>query len=119
MMISGVLKSWPGLCFEAFIKYQDMLLLNGPGEYAGLLLKTVLFALGILPVSYSLAQNDSKIISTIKQLEIDWHHAYITHGSNMIKRILADDFINLGRTGLRATKQQTFENFKKDSSVYE
>jgi ketosteroid isomerase-like protein len=69
--------------------------------------------------SRSFAQSDSSIISTIKQLEIDWHHAYISHDSNVLKNVLADDYINLGRTGGRATKKQTLENFKKDSSFYE
>jgi hypothetical protein len=75
--------------------------------------------LGAISLLFSFAQDSSRAISTIKQLEIDWHHAYITHDISILKNILADDFINLGRTGGRATKQQTLENFSRDSSVYE
>ena len=84
-----------------------------------LLFRIILSALSACTISLSYAQHDSVIISTIKQLEIDWHHAYISHDSNILKNILADDFINLGRTGGRATKAQTLQNFKMDSSVYE
>jgi hypothetical protein len=83
------------------------------------IIRTLLAFLGVIAFSNSFAQNDSAIVSAIRQLEIEWHHAYITHDSNIIKNVLADDFINLGRTGGRANKQQTLENFKKDSSVYE
>ena len=82
-------------------------------------IRTLFTVLAVITLSPSFAQNDSAIVSAIKQLEIEWHHAYITHDNNLIKNVLADDFINLGRTGGRATKQQTLENFKKDSSVYE
>jgi uncharacterized protein DUF4440 len=83
------------------------------------LCRTFVSALCVFSVLVSYAQNDSTTISTIKQLEIEWHHAYISHDTNILKNILADDFINLGRTGGRATKKQTMENLKKDSSVYE
>ena len=72
----------------------------------------------LLPIN-SNAQNNQKTISIIKQMEYDWHHAYVSHDSSKLKVILADNFINLGRTGGRATKSQTLENFRKDSSIYE
>ncbi len=82
-------------------------------------LRTVFIIVSVLIYSFSNAQNDQHIISAIKQMEYDWHHAYVSHDSSALIKILADDFINLGKTGGRATKQQTLENFKKDSSVYE
>ena len=93
------------------LKYQQPVLKNK--------LKAIFTLLFVAACFYSGAQNDQGIISKIKQLEYDWHHAYVSHDSTVLPAILADDFINLGRTGGRATKQQTLENFKKDSSVYE
>ncbi|MDN3655995.1 nuclear transport factor 2 family protein [Ferruginibacter paludis] len=65
------------------------------------------------------AQKVNKDIRTIERLELDWHNAYVSHDINLISGVLADDFINLGRTGGRNNRQQTLENFRKDSSLYE
>lgn len=67
----------------------------------------------------SYAQKMDKDIEAVKNLELDWHRAYVIHDINLIANVLADDFINLGRTGGRINKQQTLENFRKDSSNYE
>lgn len=67
----------------------------------------------------SYAQKVNKNIKAVESLEVDWHNAYVSHDVNLISKVLAVDFINLGRTGGRNNKQQTLENFKKDSSIYE
>jgi hypothetical protein len=41
------------------------------------------------------AQKMTSDTSAIKQLEIDWHTAYVTHDINLISNVLAADFINL------------------------
>lgn len=73
--------------------------------------------LGFVPMC-SIAQNNS-VIKKIEQLEYDWHNAWVTHDITLIENVLADDFLNVGRTGGRLNKQQTLENFKQDSSIYE
>ena len=79
-----------------------------------------LFVLFILfATTNSLAQKPNNDIEIITGLKVDWHNAYVTHDLNLISNVLAEDFINLGRTGGRNNKQQTLESFKKDSSVYE
>jgi len=72
-------------------------------------------------VGYGLLASSQKIADsiTLKNLEIDWHHAYTYHNKELIKNVLSEDFIDVGRTGNRINKQQVLENFSKDSSVYE
>jgi ketosteroid isomerase-like protein len=73
--------------------------------------------IGLLQSGYSQMTSGLKI--KIEELENSWHHAYEVHDVRLIRNVLADDFINLGRTGGRISKQQTLENFKKDSAIYE
>jgi len=82
-------------------------------------LRTAFIFLSFLLCHNSNAQDKQNSIAIITGLEYSWHHAYVSHDSNVLKEILADDFINLGRTGGRATKQKILENFKKDSAIYE
>ncbi len=82
-------------------------------------LSSLFILLILFTTTNSHAQNLNKDTTIIKNLEVDWHYAYVTHDIHLISKVLAEDFINLGRTGGRNNKLQTLENFKKDSSVYE
>ncbi|MBS1512967.1 MAG: nuclear transport factor 2 family protein [Bacteroidetes bacterium] len=77
---------------------------------------TILFAAGCYAAD---AQDTLQTRKIIEQLEVEWHHAYIKHDSTILQRILAPEFINLGRTGGRLNKAQTLQNFRKDSATYE
>jgi hypothetical protein len=67
----------------------------------------------------NLAHKNKHGSAQLKQIETDWHHAYVTHDIHLIEKALADDFIDLGRTGGRINKKQVLDNFGKDSSQYE
>lgn len=69
--------------------------------------------------SLSARTQNKQIIKKIEQLEFDWHNAWVKHDIRLIENVLADDFKNVGRTGGFMNRQQTLENFRSDSSVYE
>jgi len=77
----------------------------------------ILFSLSVYSGVY--AQNRQIDSLKLRNLEFDWHNAYVQHNIKLIENVLADDFIDIGRTGNRITKKQVLENFTKDSSVYE
>lgn len=66
-----------------------------------------------------LAQNRAQDSAMLHSLEVDWHHAYTKHDITLIKKVLADDFIDIGRTGGRINKAQLLKNFSQDKSEYE
>lgn len=75
----------------------------------------MLSSLLICYISYSQKKAGDSI--QLRNLERDWHNAYVQHNIKLIKNVLDDNFIDIGRYGNRITKQQVLENFIKDYDV--
>ena len=53
----------------------------------------------------------------VEKLEEQWRQAQLTSDTATMDRLLADDYIGIGRTGIVTTKAQTIERYQKRTVV--
>ena len=76
-------------------------------------------ALLILITQFAHSQVPADIRKEIEAFEVKWHNAYVQHNPEMLKDVLAEEFISVGSSGKSVTKSQAVTGLIADSlSLY-
>lgn len=55
----------------------------------------------------------------ITEVEIEWHSAYKTKDTAILRKVLADDYIHINRLGKQFNKGEEIKALKADDAIYD